>query len=176
MTNRTSMEQWMEERSAPAVEHMLDLYHEIRARGLKVFLISSRREHLRDATIDNLVKVGYLGWTELILRFAVPISCKLSALMPYVLICSLFIYFLSHAIFIGFMSYWKVPSSPSICRSWMHSWPVFPYSFWITYKHLSSRTRSQWTSSFVLFITVFQSATNGCHLYDSGAQKTATIR
>ncbi|XP_008796365.2 acid phosphatase 1 isoform X2 [Phoenix dactylifera] len=67
-TNRTSMEQWMEERSAPAVKHMLNLYHEIRARGLKVFLISSRREHLRDATIDNLVKVGYLGWAELILR------------------------------------------------------------------------------------------------------------
>ncbi|XP_073103196.1 acid phosphatase 1 isoform X3 [Elaeis guineensis] len=69
-TNSTSMEQWMEERSAPAVEHMLDLYHEIRARGLKIFLISSRREHLRDATIDNLVKVGYLGWTDLILRCA----------------------------------------------------------------------------------------------------------
>ena len=80
----------MEERSAPAVEHMLDLYHEIRARGLKIFLISSRREHLRDATIDNLVKVGYLGWTDLILRFVVSISYGLYILMQYVLNSSLF--------------------------------------------------------------------------------------
>ncbi|XP_073106958.1 acid phosphatase 1-like [Elaeis guineensis] len=65
---------------------MLNLYHEIRVRGLKVFLISSRREHLRDATIDKHVKVGYLGWIDLILRFVVPISYNLYILMPYVLI------------------------------------------------------------------------------------------
>ncbi|XP_020276415.1 acid phosphatase 1-like isoform X1 [Asparagus officinalis] len=66
--NRTSLEKWMDERKAPAVEHMRDLYHEIRGRGLKIFIISSRKEHLRDATVNNLVKAGYRGWTELILR------------------------------------------------------------------------------------------------------------
>ncbi|KAJ6771424.1 PLANT ACID PHOSPHATASE [Salix koriyanagi] len=36
--------------------------------GVQIFLVSSRREHLRSATTDNLVDVGYHGWTRLILR------------------------------------------------------------------------------------------------------------
>lgn len=63
----------MGEGSAPAVKHVPDLYHEIKSRGLKIFIISSRKEYLRDATVNNLVKAGYHGWTELILRsVAVP--------------------------------------------------------------------------------------------------------
>nr|XP_016499114.1 PREDICTED: acid phosphatase 1-like [Nicotiana tabacum] len=58
----------MKETNAPAVKHGLKLYDEIKAKGYKAFLISSRRECLRDATVDNLIKVGYHGWSYLILR------------------------------------------------------------------------------------------------------------
>ncbi|XP_052171427.1 acid phosphatase 1-like [Diospyros lotus] len=66
--NATSLEGWMRETKAPALEHSLKLFHEIRGQGLKIFLISTRRECLRDATVDNLIKVGYHGWSSLILR------------------------------------------------------------------------------------------------------------
>ncbi|CAK9165681.1 unnamed protein product [Ilex paraguariensis] len=66
--NITSLEGWMREAKAPALEHTLRLFDEIKSRGIKIFLISSRRECLRDATVDNLIKVGYHGWTSLILR------------------------------------------------------------------------------------------------------------
>lgn len=59
----------MQKRKAPALEHTLNLYNEIKGRGVRIFLISSRGEHLRDATIDNLISAGYHGWTGLILRF-----------------------------------------------------------------------------------------------------------
>ncbi|XXG89864.1 hypothetical protein AAC387_Pa12g1763 [Persea americana] len=68
MLNRTSLEGWMQKRKAPALEHTLNLYNEIKGRGVRIFLISSRGEHLRDATIDNLISAGYHGWTGLILR------------------------------------------------------------------------------------------------------------
>ncbi|RWR81193.1 Acid phosphatase Class B [Cinnamomum micranthum f. kanehirae] len=66
--NRTSLEGWMKKKVAPAIKQTLSLYNEIKGRGLKIFLISSRGEHLRGATVDNLIKVGYYGWTGLILR------------------------------------------------------------------------------------------------------------
>lgn len=59
----------MRESKAPALEHTLKLFHEIKNRGLKIFLISSRRENLRSSSVDNLIKVGYHGWTGLILRY-----------------------------------------------------------------------------------------------------------
>lgn len=58
----------MKERKAPALDHTLDLFHEIKNKGINVFLISSRKESLRSPTVDNLVKVGYHGWTRLTLR------------------------------------------------------------------------------------------------------------
>ncbi|THG05405.1 hypothetical protein TEA_002124 [Camellia sinensis var. sinensis] len=66
--NVSCLEKWMRERKAPALEHTQRLFEEIRGKGIKIFLISSRRESLRDATVDNLIKVGYHGWTSLILR------------------------------------------------------------------------------------------------------------
>ncbi|PKA59422.1 Acid phosphatase 1 [Apostasia shenzhenica] len=66
--NRTLLEEWMAKEKAPAVEGMLDLYHDIRRRGLTIFLLSSRPEHLRDATDGNLIKAGFHGWARLILR------------------------------------------------------------------------------------------------------------
>ncbi|KAG2719290.1 hypothetical protein I3843_03G252600 [Carya illinoinensis] len=66
--NTTSMEAWMGESKAPALEHSFKLFHEIKDRGLKIFLISSRKETLRSPTVDNLIKAGYHGWTSLVLR------------------------------------------------------------------------------------------------------------
>ncbi|KAK4407262.1 Acid phosphatase 1 [Sesamum angolense] len=66
--NLTSLEGWMEKSKAPALEHTLRLFHEIKKKGFKVFLISTRREPLRDATVDNLIKEGYHGWSGLVLR------------------------------------------------------------------------------------------------------------
>ncbi|KAK6940617.1 Acid phosphatase, class B-like [Dillenia turbinata] len=66
--NVSSLETWMKESKAPPLEHSLNLFNEIKGRGIKIFLISSRRETLRSATVDNLIKVGYHGWTGLRLR------------------------------------------------------------------------------------------------------------
>ncbi|KAG6536212.1 acid phosphatase 1-like [Zingiber officinale] len=66
--DKKSLEAWMSEASAPAIEQMRMLFHKIRRRGLKVFILSSRAEHLREATVNNLISVGYHGWTDLILR------------------------------------------------------------------------------------------------------------
>ncbi|KAF3457841.1 hypothetical protein FNV43_RR02501 [Rhamnella rubrinervis] len=66
--NLTSLEEWMSQGKAPALEHSLRLFNEIKARGLQIILVSSRKEHIRSATINNLVNVGYHGWTSLILR------------------------------------------------------------------------------------------------------------
>ncbi|KAG2242921.1 hypothetical protein Bca52824_095239 [Brassica carinata] len=62
-------EQWLLWRKAPAVPHMVKLYQDIRERGIKIFLVSSRKEYLRSATVDNLIQAGYYGWSNLILRY-----------------------------------------------------------------------------------------------------------
>ncbi|WOK95384.1 acid phosphatase 1-like [Canna indica] len=66
--DKKSFEEWMKEGNAPAVEHIAKLFHHIRGRGLKVFILSSRPEYLREATIENLIAAGYHGWSDLILR------------------------------------------------------------------------------------------------------------
>ncbi|RWW29375.1 hypothetical protein BHE74_00058457 [Ensete ventricosum] len=69
---------------------MVHLFHHIRTRGLKVFVLSSRAECLREATVGNLINVGYHGWTELILR-SVYSCCLLgisSPLLCYLSTCS----------------------------------------------------------------------------------------
>ncbi|KAM6565049.1 hypothetical protein CsatB_025047 [Cannabis sativa] len=66
--NTTSLETWMKKRKAPALKHTLNIFHDIKDKGLKIFLISSRSESLRSHTVDNLVSVGYHGWTKLSLR------------------------------------------------------------------------------------------------------------
>jgi len=66
--NATSLEAWMKQSKAPALDHTLELFHEIKNKGFKIFLVSSRKEILRSATVDNLVNVGYHGWATLKLR------------------------------------------------------------------------------------------------------------
>lgn len=66
--NLTDLESWMSKANAPILEHSLRLFNLLKARGVDIILISARREVLRSATIENLVQVGYHGWSKLILR------------------------------------------------------------------------------------------------------------
>ncbi|XP_015086741.1 acid phosphatase 1-like [Solanum pennellii] len=66
--NMTSLEDWMSQGKGTALEHSLKLFNHLKELGVQIFLVSSRREHLRSATVDNLVKVDFYGWNSLILR------------------------------------------------------------------------------------------------------------
>ncbi|WCJ38193.1 HAD superfamily subfamily IIIB acid phosphatase [Euphorbia peplus] len=66
--NRTLMEEWMKGKNAPALEQSLNLFNELKESGYKIILVSSRSEALRSPTVDNLINVGYHGWSLLILR------------------------------------------------------------------------------------------------------------
>ncbi|CAK9139542.1 unnamed protein product [Ilex paraguariensis] len=66
--NWTSLEEWMSKGKGPALEHSLKLFNVLKDLGVQIILVSSRREHLRSTTIDNIVNVGYHGWTSPILR------------------------------------------------------------------------------------------------------------
>ncbi|XP_022146789.1 acid phosphatase 1-like [Momordica charantia] len=68
--NLTDLEAWMSKANAPVLAHTLRLFNLLKARGVDIILISARRENIRSATIENLVQVGYHGWTNLILRSA----------------------------------------------------------------------------------------------------------
>ncbi|CAN6486127.1 unnamed protein product [Victoria cruziana] len=68
--NLTLLEKWMKSGKAPPLKQTLCLYNHIKKSGLRIFLVSGRNEYLRDATVDNLLRVGYTGWTSLILRRA----------------------------------------------------------------------------------------------------------
>ena len=67
--NLTSLEEWMSKGKAPALQHSLKLFNELKSRGVRIILVSSRVEHLRSATVDNLVNEGFFGWNSLLLRF-----------------------------------------------------------------------------------------------------------
>ena len=58
----------MSKGNAPALEHSLKLFNELKSKGTQIILVTARREHLRSATIDNLLKVGYYGWTRIVFR------------------------------------------------------------------------------------------------------------
>lgn len=57
---------------APALDHSLRFFNELKSRGVQIILVSARREQLRAATIDNLVNVGFHGWAGLVLRSVDP--------------------------------------------------------------------------------------------------------
>ncbi|XP_020225704.1 acid phosphatase 1 [Cajanus cajan] len=66
--NVTSLEEWMSKGNAPALDHSLKLYNELKSRGVQIILVTARKEHLRSVTIDNLFKVGYYGWNKIVFR------------------------------------------------------------------------------------------------------------
>lgn len=68
--NATDLEGWMAQGKATAIDYSLNFFNDIKRRGMQIILISSRKEYLRDATIDNLVDAGFHGWKSLYLRYA----------------------------------------------------------------------------------------------------------
>lgn len=51
-----------------AIQPTLDLFNLAKDKGIAVFFISERRESGRDHTTSNLLREGYSGWTQLILK------------------------------------------------------------------------------------------------------------
>ncbi|KAL9384365.1 hypothetical protein Peur_021375 [Populus x canadensis] len=74
--NATLLEAWMKQGKALTLDHILKLFHEIKDKGVKIFLISSRSETLRSPTVDDLINVGYHGWYSLILSATIQIRGK----------------------------------------------------------------------------------------------------
>lgn len=63
-------EAWVISGRAEAIAPTLTLYKAARAKGVAMFFITGRYENekRRQATIENLNKVGYEGWSDLVLR------------------------------------------------------------------------------------------------------------
>jgi len=61
---------WQLTAQASAIEPTLGLFNAARSKKVAIFFITGREEdaELRAATTDNLLKVGYFGWSELIMR------------------------------------------------------------------------------------------------------------
>ncbi len=59
---------WDRKATAPAIKSTLMLFNAARAKGVSVFFITGRNEGERAATIRNLYRAGYRGWTKLIMK------------------------------------------------------------------------------------------------------------
>jgi acid phosphatase len=65
---RKDFNEWVDRGAAPAIAPTLDLYRAAIAQGIDVFFVTGRREPQRKTTEENLKRVGYAKWKELILR------------------------------------------------------------------------------------------------------------
>lgn len=72
-----SFNEWVELAEAPALPASLKLYNELKQLGVKIFLLTGRDEHQRNATVKNLLSSGYTGWEKLILRYEMDTDCSL---------------------------------------------------------------------------------------------------
>ncbi|XP_021894859.1 acid phosphatase 1 [Carica papaya] len=66
--NETSFYEWVDLAEAPALQHSLELYKELKQMGFKIILLTGRTEYHRNATAKNLVYAGFNDWERLILR------------------------------------------------------------------------------------------------------------
>lgn len=66
--NRTNWIEWETLAVAPALEPMLSLYYQLIDAQWSVFFLTGRDEKRRNVTEENLLRSGYSGWAELILR------------------------------------------------------------------------------------------------------------
>lgn len=71
---------WVDEARAPALGPTLQLYNELLAANWGIVFITGRTESQRNATTQNLISAGYVGWKSLILRY---ISCALHTFHLY---------------------------------------------------------------------------------------------
>jgi hypothetical protein len=59
---------WLLQGVAPVIGPALDLFNAAKAKGVAVFFITGRRNSERQATLWNLDRAGFEGWTKLITR------------------------------------------------------------------------------------------------------------
>src|SRR6478735_10607550 len=59
---------WISDHDPEPIKPTLELFAMAKAKGLKVFFISARREEQRADTVRNLTAVGYKDWDDLILK------------------------------------------------------------------------------------------------------------
>ncbi len=71
---------WELKAVAPVIEPTLKLFNAARAKGVSVFFITARDERERAATIRNLHRAGYRGWTRLVMR---PVNLKAKSAADY---------------------------------------------------------------------------------------------
>lgn len=67
---------WVEEGVAPAIPAMLSLYKVLQAENWGIVFMTGRTESQRNITSQNLLDVGYSGWTTLLLRYVVTCHSK----------------------------------------------------------------------------------------------------
>src|SRR5215831_13424880 len=67
---------WELRAEAPVIASTLKLFNAARAKGVAVFFITGRGEDERAATIRNLRRAGYSGWTRLIMK---PVGLKVKS-------------------------------------------------------------------------------------------------
>jgi len=63
-----SFNAWVDLAEAPALPASLRLYRDLKELGVRIFLLTGRDEHQRNATEKNLLYSGYSNWEKLILR------------------------------------------------------------------------------------------------------------
>ncbi|RXI06002.1 hypothetical protein DVH24_018044 [Malus domestica] len=66
--NEAFFDEWVDLAEAPALPASLNLYKELEQLGFKMFLLTGRSEHQRNATARNLLYAGYNNWERLLLR------------------------------------------------------------------------------------------------------------
>lgn len=62
-----SYHKWEKNRMEP-IKPMLELYHFLLAKGIKVFFVTARGEHRRKITQNNLTSAGFTKWEKVYLR------------------------------------------------------------------------------------------------------------
>ncbi len=67
---------WEIKAVAPAIQPTLLLFNAARGKGVSVFFITGRDESERTATISNLRRAGYRGWTRLVMK---PVGLKVKS-------------------------------------------------------------------------------------------------
>ncbi|KAM2419943.1 hypothetical protein EV1_026185 [Malus domestica] len=66
--NEAFFDEWVDLAEAPALPASLNLYKELEQLGFKMFLLTGRSEHQRNAAARNLLYAGYNNWERLLLR------------------------------------------------------------------------------------------------------------
>lgn len=66
--NRSTWVEWETLAVAPAIGSILSLYNQLIEAQWSVFFLTGRDEKRRNVTEENLLRMGYTGWTGLILR------------------------------------------------------------------------------------------------------------